>query len=264
MDGYLIGESFFDRITYNAWASAGYYDLPDRPGSADRQRHRPGRRHRPLFLMQEASVPFAAGPVKVVPYAKLLLAEYTNDLQGDEIGRVWGGGGVRASIPFTRLYPDVQSELFNLNGINHKIVVSADYFVAGTNVPYTNLPQLDRLNDDATDQAIARPAILQFRQQPDGAALRRDESAVRPAALRHPQTGGQPDRHARQHRRVEARHAPALADEARLSRRPAHRGLDDARPVGDVSSRPPTATTSASRSASWSTTTSGTSATARP
>ncbi len=165
-DGYLIGESFLDRITYNAWASGGYYDLridPDRPTvSVTDQNDATGR----FFVMQEASAPFAAGPVKVVPYAKLLLADYTSDLQGDDVGRVWGGGGVRASIPFTRLYPDVQSELFNLNGIDHKIVASADYFVAGTNVSYAKLPQLDRLNDDVTDQALRDLQFSNFGNNP--------------------------------------------------------------------------------------------------
>jgi hypothetical protein len=84
----------------------------------------------------------------------MLLAEYTNDLNGDDIGRIWGGGGVRASIPFARLYADVQSELFNVNGIYHKVVVTGDYFIANANEPYTKLPQLDRLNDDVSNQAL--------------------------------------------------------------------------------------------------------------
>ena len=106
LNGYLIGESFLDRITYNAWAGAGYFDLRTSsdvqpPVSVTDRNDATGRLH----LMQELSVPLEAGPVKVVPYGKLLLAEYTNDLNGDAIGRVWGGGGVRASMPLTRLYP---------------------------------------------------------------------------------------------------------------------------------------------------------------
>ena len=154
-DGYLIGESFLDRLTYNAWAGAGYFDLrtssdPFPPVSSTDQNDATGRFH----LMQELDAPFDAGPVKIVPYGQLLLADYTNDLDGNNIGRVWGGVGVRASIPFSRLYPEVQSELFNLNGIYHKIVVSGNFFDAGANEPYTKLPQLDRLNDDISDQAL--------------------------------------------------------------------------------------------------------------
>ncbi|HBI43360.1 MAG TPA: hypothetical protein DDY78_10970 [Planctomycetales bacterium] len=161
VNGYLIGQSFFDRLTYNAWAGAGYYHLlpssdvtrsnaTEVSVSPTDQNDATGRFH----LQQELSAPFYLGPVKTVPYATLLLADYTNDLNGNDIGRVYGGGGVRASIPFTRLYPELQSELFNVNGINHKIVASANYFVADSNVRYTALPQLDRLNDDASDQAL--------------------------------------------------------------------------------------------------------------
>ena len=50
--------------------------------------------------------------------------------------------------------PDVQSDLFNVNGIFHKIVLSADYYNAHSNTPHTDLPQLDRLNDNASDQAL--------------------------------------------------------------------------------------------------------------
>ncbi len=160
-NGWLIGESFLDRLTYNAWAGAGYYHLlnssdvtrsnaVETPVSVTDQDDGTGR----FFVQQELSAPFYLGPVKTVPYATLLLADYTNDLNGDNTGRVYGGGGVRASVPFTRLYPEVQSELFNVNGINHKIVASANYFVADSNVRYTSLPQLDRLNDDASDQAL--------------------------------------------------------------------------------------------------------------
>jgi hypothetical protein len=105
-------------------------------------------------LIQELDLPFALGPVKMVPYAVGDLTSYTKDLNGDTIGRIYGGGGLRFNVPFTRLYPDIQSQYFNLNGINHKITLSGNFYAAETNVHYTQLPQLDRLNDDATDQAI--------------------------------------------------------------------------------------------------------------
>ena len=48
----------------------------------------------------------------------------------------------------------MHSEFFNLNGLFHKIVLSGNYYNARSDVPYTQLPQLDRLNDDTTDQAL--------------------------------------------------------------------------------------------------------------
>jgi hypothetical protein len=154
LDGYLLGQSFFDLLTYNAHASAGYARLkvtetgppPVVPTDVNTDTGR-------VDLMQKVSAPFYLGPVKVSPYAVLDLTAYSRDLNGDSNGRVYGGGGVNASIPFTRLYPDVQSLLWNLNGINHKIVLNANFFTADATERYTNLPQLDRLWDDATDQS---------------------------------------------------------------------------------------------------------------
>jgi hypothetical protein len=154
-DGYLIGQSFFDRLTYNVHASAGYGRLllPEEPPpeiGVTNQQDNTGR----FDLMQELSYPFYLGPFKMVPYAVLDLTYYTNDLAGQDRGRVYEAGGLRTSIPFTRLYPDVESQLFNINGINHKIVASTNLYIAHSDTPFTLLPQLDRLNDDATDQAI--------------------------------------------------------------------------------------------------------------
>jgi hypothetical protein len=154
-DGYLIGQSFFDRLTYNVHGSAAFARLqpteepPPQLGLTSQQAST-GR----FDLMQELSYPFYLGPFRMVPYAVLDLTYYTEDLTGQDRGRVYEGGGLRTSIPFTRLYPDVQSQLLNLNGINHKIVASTNFYVAHSDTPFTQLPQLDRLNDDATNQAL--------------------------------------------------------------------------------------------------------------
>jgi hypothetical protein len=155
LDGWLIGQSFFDRLTYNGWVDVANANLertsdPLPPVSLTNLSDHTAR----LALWQELSAPFHLGPLTLVPYGRLVLSEYTNDEEEQELGRVWGGGGLRASLPLSRIYPDVQSELFNLKGINHKIVFSANYFYAEANEPFTKLPQLDRLNDDATQQAI--------------------------------------------------------------------------------------------------------------
>jgi hypothetical protein len=157
-DGYLIGQSFFNLFTYNAWASAGYAELrptsvppfpwpPQQPTDVSDSTAR-------LDLMQEISLPFYLGPVRVVPYGFLDLTYYSKDLTGNDNGRLYGGGGLRSSMPLSRLYPNVESELFNLNGLYHKIVLESNFFLARSSDPYTKFPQLDRLNDDATDQAL--------------------------------------------------------------------------------------------------------------
>ena len=155
VSGYLIGQSFFDLLTYNVRASAGYDQLrpteaPPPPEDLTTIATNTAR----LDLFQELSLPFSLGPVRLVPYGVLELTYYSSDLTGSDRGRVYGGGGLRASIPFTRLYPDIQSELFNLNGIDHKIVASTNLYFAHSDTSFSRLPQLDRINDDATDQAL--------------------------------------------------------------------------------------------------------------
>lgn len=154
----LLGWSPLDVFTYNLRANAGYGELhvttvppfPWPPQQFTDQKTETGR----FDLNQELSLPFYLGPVKVVPYGVLDLTYYTEDLSGQSNGRLYGGGGVRSSLPLSRLYPGVQSDLFNLNGMNHKIVLGGNYFIADSSDPFFMFPQLDRLNDDATDQAI--------------------------------------------------------------------------------------------------------------
>jgi hypothetical protein len=156
LDGALVGQTFpfFDRIVYDAKVGAGYammHPTETNPVSIlpTDQKVDTGR----LDFMQELSVPFALGPVQFAPYALLDLTGYTNDLDGNAIGRVWGGGGTRASMALSHLYEGVSSDLFNIRDLYHKAVVSANYLYAQTNVHFNQLPILDRLNDDATDQS---------------------------------------------------------------------------------------------------------------
>jgi len=155
IDGHALGLSWLDLFTYNVHASAGYARLRPTgiappafvptevvPISASR-----------LDLWQELAMPFNLGPVKLVPYGIVDLTYYSKDLTGDQNGRFYGAAGGRASMPLSRLYPTVTSELWNLNGINHKVSFNANYYVAKSDVLFSQLPQFDLLDDDATDQA---------------------------------------------------------------------------------------------------------------
>src|SRR5207245_214895 len=76
LDGGLLGQSFLDLFVYNAHASAGYARArvsavnPYPILSTDRNDNT-GR----FDVMQELSVPFSLGPVKLAPYGVLDLAE---------------------------------------------------------------------------------------------------------------------------------------------------------------------------------------------
>lgn len=175
-DGYITGLSLFDRFTYHSWASAGYADLHVATGKAVNPPTVPtdvevitGR----FDWMQELSLPFQLGPVKLAPYGRIDLTHYTKTLTGEDDSRFLGGGGLRASMPLSRLYPEARSELLNVNGIFHKIVVSGNYYAAHSTTTYLTLPQLDRLNDDAVDQSLRdiTPRQTNFVLGPAGAAL---------------------------------------------------------------------------------------------
>ena len=153
--GNIIGEKLFDLFTYVMRGKVGYYDLlptHDQTGvllPTDQQTST-GR----FDLWQELSLPFQLGAFKIVPYGIVDLTQYTQDLNGNDRGRFYGAGGLRASLPLSRLYRDVQSDLFNLNGLFHKVVVSGNYYNAHSDTPYNQLPQIDRIEDDASDQAL--------------------------------------------------------------------------------------------------------------
>lgn len=161
-EGYLSGWTFFDRLTYNAHGSIGYAQskpttVPPPALLPTEARIDTGR----FDLWQDVSIPFNAGPWKIVPFGVIDLTAYTQDLTGAARGRFYGGGGVRASLPLSRLYAEVYSDLFNLQGVYHKVQFSGTYYNAWSSVSHTLLPQLDRLNDDATDQALRDMTPLQ-------------------------------------------------------------------------------------------------------
>lgn len=184
-DGFVLGQPLFNIFTNNTWGAAGYgrllltddgtpmvspTDVTDSTGRFN--------------ISEEISLPFSLGDLRLAPYLKGDLAFYTSTIDastpgvpgtatGDGLGRAWGGGGIRASLPFTASYPEFQSDLFNVNGINHKVIYGANYLYAASSASYLNFPQLDRLNDDASDQALRdirnQPGI--YPNQSNGALL---------------------------------------------------------------------------------------------
>ena len=200
-DGAAIGKTFLDdRLVYSARGSAGYANfrpaeqtpLPILP--TDQATVGLGR----FDINQRVSAPFDLGFLRINPYGVMDLAYYSQTLDqtqassgqqtgfgqvyggtpgfdyttkvGDGRGRFYGGGGVEASSTASRLYPDARSELFNVNGLNHKVTVSGNYFAAYSDSPYTMFPQLDRMFDDSLDQGYrnTRPMQQYLYTIPDG------------------------------------------------------------------------------------------------
>lgn len=154
-NGWLLGQKLGDYFTWNVHGNAEFARLrpTDTPGFAylpTDVRTDTGR----FDLRSDLSLPFYAGPFKVVPYIVGDGALYTADVNGDTLGRLYGGGGVRASLPMSRLYGDVRSEFFNVDSLYHKMMFSTNYLYVESSARYNRFPQLDRLNDDVSDQAL--------------------------------------------------------------------------------------------------------------
>ncbi len=162
LEGHVIGWSPWDVLTYTARTSAAFAmlkpaSLPPPPLSVTDTATDTGR----LDLWQELALPLNLGPFKFVPFGIVDLTGYSSDINGDARGRFYAAAGARASVPMSAYFPNVRSDLLNVEGIYHKVSLNGSYFISRSSAPFSELPQLDRLNDDATDQALRDITPLQ-------------------------------------------------------------------------------------------------------
>ncbi|MEZ6116566.1 MAG: hypothetical protein R3C28_08325 [Pirellulaceae bacterium] len=160
LDHYWLGQPVFgDWLTWHEHSSIGYghlrtADAPLDPADAIKfdplawEADAEGLR---AVSRQEISAPLLLGPFKFAPYALGEAAYWHEDLSANELERMYGQLGVRASIPFWRVNPAVQSQLFNLNGLAHKIVYEAEFFWAEADQDFQQLPLYDPLDDDSVE-----------------------------------------------------------------------------------------------------------------
>ncbi len=170
-DHFLLGQSLLgDWLTWYEHSQAGYGRLrtasaPTDPVQAPFFSTLPwevtsaGER---LVTRQEIDLPLLAGPVKVVPYALGEFAHWGEDLTGNDLQRLYGQAGVRASLPAWNVYPWVESALLNVHGVAHKAVLEVDASFADSNRDLTMLPLYDPLEDDNLEQFRRRFNIINF------------------------------------------------------------------------------------------------------
>jgi len=104
-----------------------------------------------LTTRQEIDWPLQLGALKIVPYALGELAHWGQDLDGDSLNRAYGQAGVRASLPIWSIDPSIKSDLFNVNGIAHKVVFEAEFAYADASQNLSLLPLYDPLDDDSVE-----------------------------------------------------------------------------------------------------------------
>lgn len=99
----------------------------------------------------ELAIPLQLGAAKVVPYALGEIGYWGQDLTGDATTRLFGQVGVRTSLPMWTVEPSVNSDLFNLRGLAHKVEWYGELFQANVTEPYTNFPLYDPIDDDSQE-----------------------------------------------------------------------------------------------------------------
>lgn len=160
-DHYLLGNSFFtERINWSAHNRAGYADLEvaNQPETAVEQAKfttLPGEANREGLVAStrhELAAPFTLGAMKLVPFVSGEAAFWGEDMNGEEISRLLGQGGIRGSIPAWRLYPTVESSLLNIRGLAHKTELRGEVFYADASENMDQLPLYDPLDDNAQEQ----------------------------------------------------------------------------------------------------------------
>jgi len=100
--------------------------------------------------------------LRIVPYVQGQAEGWTNQINGSPLGRVWGAGGIRAEVMAWKVYPQVQSELFNVHGINHKISLMGDYRDAFSNLPLNRIGVTDNLDDNTYESTRRYLALTNY------------------------------------------------------------------------------------------------------
>ncbi|MDW8039095.1 MAG: hypothetical protein RMI90_13805 [Thermoguttaceae bacterium] len=140
-------------FSYLPWESPGPPGSPGVPLKADGER---------VFTRQEIDWPLQLGPVKLVPYALAEIAHWGEDRTGDDLQRLYYQVGVRASLPFWRSFPEVESLLWNLHGLAHKVTLETEFAFAEANRDLSLLPLYDPLDDDGIEALRRRFAVRTF------------------------------------------------------------------------------------------------------
>jgi hypothetical protein len=110
----------------------------------------------------ELDLPLNIGPVNVVPYVLGEAAHWQEDFTGDELTRLYGSAGVRGSVLFWKVRPELRSAILGLNGLSHKMVFDFDYYIAESDESLGAIPQYNEFDDDAQERFRERFLLLAF------------------------------------------------------------------------------------------------------
>ena len=252
LDHYWLGESLLgNSLTWYEHSNVGYAQfrtatLPNAASGDEAVSHLPweaqnasGER---LITRNEIDFPLQLGPVKVVPYALGELGHWGEDLAGNQVNRAYYQAGIRSSMPMWSVDPSVESALWNVHGLAHKVEFEAEYSHSQSNIHMdeTQLPLYDPLDDNQIE-AFRRRFVVNTFGRPRGASAADSGPAlaVRRAVLcpakRHGRLGHRAQHgNRRRPRRLAVRRQSAMADEAGYAGQSPHRRLGRVRHAHDL------------------------------
>jgi hypothetical protein len=164
LDHYWLGQPVLDDVlTFYSHSNLGYLrqDLLENPtdptdfSQFNRLPYDVDVKGEKFATRNEMDWPFQLGPVKIVPYVMGEAAHWGEDIDGDSLQRLYGQVGIRSSMPFWAVDPTVDSTLWNVHGIAHKVVLDADFSYTDSNRDLDQLAIYDPI-DDNNIQALRR------------------------------------------------------------------------------------------------------------
>jgi hypothetical protein len=158
-DFYTLGHPLLDGwLTWSSHTSAGYAiihqaDPPTDPNDLFTPiSYYPGVQGADLMTRHEVDAPFNLGPVKVVPFAMGEAAYWGEGFDGQPINRLAISAGVRSTLEMSKAFPEVQSDIFGLNGMAHKVLLEASYRYTSVSNSMSNIPQYNEFDDNAQER----------------------------------------------------------------------------------------------------------------
>jgi hypothetical protein len=165
-DLYTLGHPILDGwMTWSSHTSGGYAILHQADPPTDPNDlftpipYFPGVEGAVLMTRHELDAPFNLGPVKVVPYVMGEAAYWGEGFDGEPINRLAINAGVRSTLEMSRAFPEVQSEIFNVNGLAHKILFEGSYSWTNVSQSLSNIPQYNEFDDNAQERFRERLVV---------------------------------------------------------------------------------------------------------
>lgn len=170
LDHYMLGQSLGQYFTYYTHSDVGYARMrqastPTDPADAAKFQLQPYETDASgvqAMTRHELNLPIDTGFAKVVPYISGEAAYWGEDINGDHLSRLTGQAGWRTALPIWKVYPGVQSSIFNLNGLAHKINIENQFMYADTNKDLDLLPLYNPLDDNAQEHFRRRLVFNTF------------------------------------------------------------------------------------------------------